>query len=262
MLAHSMGNVVAAEALHKAPGIVVKNYVASQAALAADVFQLNPDVTGKWDTILATTFAGQAFTVPFAKPVSTPNVYAYYYPNTRDPVYTKQPYPQIGNPYMQGIRGAAKWHNYINPNDWALGVWIYDQSQKPNGSIRPFTALTTRDYLYRHLTIMDVWGFWVDEPGSDNDHGIYIGAQADSPDSTYEIFSYCAQARSNPMGRQWNVGGPVSNKNQTNFSEFGDLHPGHSAQFQSSLCERWKYWYLLLSNCDIKHINNLGKVIE
>jgi len=162
---------------------------------------------------------------------------------------------------MDGIGGAKKWHNYFNPNDWALGLWVFNQSQKPAGVdlpsiLSPLELLTTRDYKYLHLVIMDQWGFWVDERGSANDHGLYF----DSPDSTYEIFSYCAQARSNPTGRQTQVGGPFST--QLNFSEFGDVHPGHSAQFLNSICERWKYWHMLLTSCDIKHINDLNQAIK
>ena len=251
MLAHSLGNVVAAEALHKASGTVVKNYVASQAALAADVFKLNTDVTSQWDTILSKTFTGQNFKVPSAKAVTTPNVYAYYYKNLRDPAYSKQQFPKMGKPYMDGIGGASKWHNYMNPDDWALGLWVFNQSQKPGHSVYPFSLISTRDYEYRHFVSVEQWNFWSDEQGGADDHGLYF----DSPNNTYEIFSYAAQARSNPTGRQGSVGGPFST--EKNFSAYGDKHPGHSAQFLYSICERWEYWNYLFNNCDIAHMKNL-----
>jgi hypothetical protein len=256
LIAHSLGNVVASEALHKASSTVVKNYVSSQAALAADVFKLNGDVTSQWDSILAKTFTGQSFQVPGAKAVTTPNVYAYYYKNTKEPAYSHQQFPQMGQPYMASIGGASKWHNYLNPDDWALGLWVFMQSQKPSHSVFPASILSTRDYEYRHFVMMDQWCFWSDEQGDADDHGLYFS----SPDNTYEVFSYCAQARSNPTGRQSGVGGPFSS--QLNFSEFGDLHPGHSAQFLYSICERWKYWHKLLNDCSAKHINNIEEETE
>jgi len=251
IMAHSMGNIVASEALHKASSVVVKNYVASQAAIPADVFKHNPDVTAQWATVMARTFTGHGLTVPGAKAVTTPNVYAYYYPNTRDFVYCTKQYPEIGKPYMTGSGGATNWHNYLNPDDWALGAWIYNQSRKPNTAMFSLSMFTSRDYSYKFFSGLDVWGFWTDEWGSASDHGLYFGTQGDSPDSTYEIFCYCAQARSNPTGRQSNVGGRFSNGTQSNFSEFGDLHPGHSSQFLYSICERWRYWDKLLDTCNI-----------
>ena len=258
LTAHSMGNVVASEALHKASKVVVKNYVASQAALAADVFKHNPDISNQWDQILAATFTGYGVKLPYAKKVVTPNVYAYYFADTREFGYCTKQYPEMGKPYMAGIGGAAKWHNYMNPHDWALGLWIYNQSQKPLSGVYTFSEYSARDYSYGyHDGLGRIWSFWVDEPGFSNDHGIYIGARGNSPDCTYEIFSYCAQARSNPTGRQWNVGGVFLNDNQLNLSDFGEFHPGHSAQFLQSICKRWTYWHDLLNSCKIKHIKDL-----
>lgn len=256
VMAHSMGNVVTSEALHKASGIVVKNYVASQAALPADVFRLNPDVTSQWAAILAKTLTGHGIVVPGAKPVSTPNVYAYYYPNGRADTYRLNADPQMGAPYMDGIQGAATWHNYFNPEDWALGLWVYNQSQKPNGSAWAFLAPPLPPYYYTYERGFDNrWGFVLrDDPLDIPVKGLY------TPKDTYEIFCYAAQARSNPTGRQLRVGGPFSF--EKNFSAFGDKHPGHSSQFLYSICERWGYWEKLLDDCKIDHIENLGKEHE
>ncbi|MEI6915982.1 MAG: alpha/beta hydrolase, partial [Armatimonadota bacterium] len=195
VMAHSMGNVVTSEALHKATRVVVKNYVASQSALAADVFKLNPDITNQWDEILAAAFIGYGVKLPFSTKVSTPNVYAYYFSDTREFSYCTKQYPEIGRPYMSGIGGAEKWRNYLNPGDWALGLWICNQSQKPTSNVTTFSSDSARDYSYRYTDGLRTWAFWADEPGSSNDHGLYFGARDKSPDCTYEIFSYCAQAR-------------------------------------------------------------------
>lgn len=245
VIAHSMGNVVTSEALHKAPGIVAKNYISSQAALAADVFKLNPDVTSQWATVLAHTFTGYGIAVPGARPVSTPNVYAYYYTNGRDDDYRRQQYPEMGEPFMQGVGGAEKWHNFLNPYDWALGAWIYNQSQKPNGN----GMLPGNNYEYAPV-FGGTWGFKKSNFGINNDRYLY------TPEDTYEIFCYCAQARSNATGRQSGVGGPFTA--QVNFAAFDDKHPGHSAQFLYSIARRWDYWDEVLKSCAIQHMRNLN----
>jgi len=246
MLAHSMGNIVASEALHKATTVLVKNYVASQAALAADVFKLNPDITGTWATVLANTMAGYNISLPVFTALVTPNVYSYYYDKGRTDIqYRKQQYPKMGKPYMAGVGGAANWRNYFNPNDWALGLWICDQYKKPNIG----TILQNR-YEYHGILLDDTWGFKRKSAGVFGDYNyLYL------PEDRYEIFSYCAQARSNPAGRQTNVGGPFETQN--NFADYGDKHPGHSAQFLESACERWKYWHKLMVDSTIAHINEL-----
>lgn len=245
VIAHSMGNVVTSEALHKASGIVAKNYISSQAALAADVFKLNPDVTSQWATVLAHTFTGYGIAVPGARAVSTPNVYAYYYTNGRDDDYRRQQYPEMGEPFMQGVGGAEKWHNFLNPYDWALGAWIYNQSQKPNGN----GMLPGNDYEYAPV-FGGTWGFKKSNFGINNDRYLYTS------EDTYEIFCYCAQARSNATGRQSGVGGPFTA--QVNFAAFDDKHPGHSAQFLYSIARRWDYWDEVLKSCAIQHMRNLN----
>ena len=246
VMAHSMGNIAASEAFHKATKIVAKNYVASQAALAADVFKLNEDITSLWSTVLTQTMIGYSISLPVLKDVVTPNVYAYYYEKGRtDLNYRKQQFPKIGMQYMTGIGGAANWCNYLNPADWALGLWICDQAKKPNG-VTPLQA----GYEYHSILLDSTWGF---KKFDDHIEGgfcyLYI------PDDTYEIFSYCAQARCRPTGRQNMVGGPF--KSQRNFSEYGDRHPGHSAQFLESICTRWHYWDRLLTDCKLAHIKYL-----
>jgi len=251
LLAHSMGNVVASEALHKASSVLVKNYVASQAALPADVFKLNPDITDKWLTIFSETTAGYVISLPSPKKCTTPNVYAYYYDKGRtDILYRKQQYPKKGNPYMAGIGGAAKWHNYLNPNDWALGLWVIDQAQKPNGEI-PFLER----YDYVQIWLDNTWVFKKITAGLLSGYNnLFL------PENRYEIFCYCAQAHSNPTGRQNNVGGPFVA--QKNFSAYGDKHPGHSAQFLESISDRWHYWNYILTDFGIRHIQDLEPKIN
>lgn len=62
------------------------------------------------------------------------------------------------------------------------------------------------------------------------------------PPNTYEIFAYCDEARCYALGAQANVGGVFSSGGQLNLDAaygFGNLHKGHSAQFNSDMNIAW-----------------------
>ena len=272
LVAHSMGNVVAAEALRKAPSPIVENYIASQGALAADVYRLNPDMTWRWPRILQETVPAKMFQkLPPLTPraVTTPNVYAFYPKDGRSDAVRLQQDPKVGEPYMRGARGAKNWFNYFNDNDWALGLWIFNQSLKPNGPDSAFLkALLGRTLALEYQTVWDQkfhvsyayerffdnrWGFYAKDARNDtNSRGLY------TPEDTYEIFSYCAQARCNPMGRQSNLGAQFVDEDgvdrQCDWHEYGSDHPGHSAQFRHTIATMFRFWKTLLTNCAISHI--------
>jgi len=274
LVAHSMGNVVAAEALRKAPSPVVKNYIASQGALAADVYRLNPDMTWRWPRILQETVPAKLLLkLPPLTPraVITPNVYAFYPKNGRSDAVRIQQDPKVGEPYMRGAKGAENWFNYFNKNDWALGLWIFNQSQKPNGpDYALLKALLGRTLALEYQSIWDQrfhrsytyecfpdkrWGFYLRDARNDtNSRNLY------TPEDTYEIFSYCAQARCNPTGRQSNLGAPFVDKDgkdrQCDWHEYGSDHPGHSAQFRHTIAMMFPFWKALLTDCKISHIPN------
>ena len=272
LVAHSMGNVVAAEALRKAPSPIVENYIASQGALAADVYRLNPDMTWRWPRILQETVPAKMFQkLPPLTPraVTTPNVYAFYPKDGRSDVVRLQQDPKVGEPYMCGARGAKNWFNYFNANDWALGLWIFNQSLKPNGPDSAFLkALLGRTLALEYQTVWDQefhvsyayerffdnrWGFYAKDARNDtNSRGLY------TPENTYEIFSYCAQARCNPMGRQSNLGaqfiGDKGKDRQCDWNAYGSDHPGHSAQFRHTIATMFPFWEALLADCMIRHL--------
>lgn len=111
MFAHSMGNVVAGEALRLAgTNILVHTYVASQAALPAHAYDS------------ATTVRE----IPWLLDEGTPNRYAHY--------------PTDGQPaYFASVSGAARYVNFFNTNDYALNKWTINQNLKPD---------ETESYLY------------------------------------------------------------------------------------------------------------------
>ncbi|HUA65491.1 MAG TPA: LamG-like jellyroll fold domain-containing protein [Alphaproteobacteria bacterium] len=106
LMAHSMGNVVAGEALKLAgSNQVVNTYVAMQGAIPAHCYDQIADFR----------------TIPLLLDSGTPDRYANY--------------PANGGPcYFDGIAGARDFINFYNPNDWALAAnhWQLDQDLKPD----------------------------------------------------------------------------------------------------------------------------------
>jgi hypothetical protein len=99
LMAHSMGNVVAGEALRRASQLV-KIYVAMQGAVPAHAYD-----------------------------PSTPDHTTYTPPDDHAHYYTS------GAPsYFSGACGAGDYVNFYNTNDYALGWWLFNQSKKPDDS--------------------------------------------------------------------------------------------------------------------------------
>lgn len=104
LMAHSMGNVVAGEAVRlAATNQVVNTYVAMQGAVAAH----------SYDPFTPT----RTITTPLDS--STPNRYAYYPTNG-------------GQCYFSTSAGAGTYVNFYNTNDFALDKWRLNQDLKPD----------------------------------------------------------------------------------------------------------------------------------
>lgn len=111
LMAHSMGNVVAGEALKLAgANQVVNTYIAMQGAVPSHCYDQIADFR----------------TVRLLLESGTPDRYANYPTNN-------------GPCYFDGTAGAGSYINFYNANDWALAAnhWQLDQDLKPD-----------RDYLY------------------------------------------------------------------------------------------------------------------
>jgi len=103
LIAHSMGNIVAGEALRIVTSNTVSHYVASQAAISSHMYDSS---------------VPNAFTSP------TPNVIAHYFSGAT---------PDI--PYLDSNRNrVSKMIRYFNPDDWALDWWIDNNIRKPDVS--------------------------------------------------------------------------------------------------------------------------------
>ena len=101
LMAHSMGNVVAGEALRLANSQAVNTYIAMQGAVPAHCYDAS--------TVNRTTF-------------SAPDRYAHYWTNSS---------PSFFNASI----GAGAYVNFYNTNDYALSWWNVDQNQKPDNGV-------------------------------------------------------------------------------------------------------------------------------
>jgi len=120
LMAHSMGNVVAGEALRLAGNNqVVNTYVAMQGAIASHAY----------DPTTPTRSLG-------IEDSGTPNCYANYW--------------TVGAPcYFNGINGASAFVNFYNTNDYALSLllWQLDQNSKPDS---PYGYNPYPGFFYRY----------------------------------------------------------------------------------------------------------------
>ncbi len=152
----------------------------------------------------------------------TPNRYAHYYTDS-SPCY------------FNGSAGAGTYVNFFNTNDWALTVtWQLDQNTKPDSG-------------YNYQSSIDTW--WR--------LGLVLNTELVFPQDTYELFSYCDEARCYALGAQADVGGafaagaqtdlqsvwpPDTYSSSTNYS----AHVWHSAEFRSDAASRWGFWNAVL----------------
>lgn len=106
VFAHSMGNVVAGEALKLAAQPLVATYVAMQAAIASHDYDSSMPIRH----------------IPVLADDGTPNLHANYW--------------TAGSPaYFNGVSGASRYINFYLPVDAALNQWQTDQNFKPANSI-------------------------------------------------------------------------------------------------------------------------------
>ena len=217
MMAHSMGNVVASEAL-RLKGLnpsrppVLDSYVASQAATVAHAYDaVNPE------------------TVESDFTTDTPEVYAHY--------------PLTGLPYFRGmtnavrkVAGVAAIWNFHNKDDYALTKWLINQDTKPDNG-------------WQYLRPSQEWRRTLDsgEP--------LLNLQF--PQNTYDIYAHMAEARSRALGAAerggYSVQGQIGfkiNLNGVPFSYSANDYE-HSAQFRSTILQRRTYWSQLLNSFGI-----------
>jgi hypothetical protein len=222
LYAHSMGNVVASEALRQMrANSSVHTYISAQAALSSHV----------WDN----TTPDMTFFTP-----TTPNVYGYHWKSS--PTSKPHQWQPEGRPsYMASVNmpSSTVFINHYNPLDWALSYvrWQLNQSLKPD-----------QGYHYDNVIPID--------PNGLRDQFWESPAQVLTfPNNRFEIFAFAAESRSFATGQQGATGGKFDTAKSVNLNgagfEFGDKHKGHSAQFRSTIQKRWTYWTKALEDMSI-----------
>jgi len=234
LMAHSMGNVVAGEALRLAGNSqVVNTYVASQAALPAHDY----DAT---------------VTTPYLLPFS------YWYPS--GPLWGagEQNYgPNTPNIYVNWLAtntaAVDRRINFYNQNDFALAMprWGFDQITKPD-YIPPNTQ-----YAYdfgRSGANSAPWNSFYTYPyvGGGN---TYIDIVTNL-NNHYRIFAYAAESRSTALGATPGIAGLIQNVDLTRTitpiwptdANNYQAHFWHSAEFRGDYWQQQGYWSELLGN--------------
>jgi hypothetical protein len=228
LIAHSMGNIVASEALRLANVIgvelpVVQGYIASQAASAAHAY----DATNPAYVLLS----------PLLR---TPEIYAHF--------------PRNGGtqPYFTGMKNAVqngRIVNYHNVQDFALsasGSWLANQSFKPDIGWYCLLVGTNTTHTY-----------W------EGSRPLALNGEEFNHDNTYTIFSYIAQAESKALGcaddNAHQIRGEINTSVDLHSAPFnlGSATYEHSAEFNSINMNRRAYWWQTLSTFSLT--NNLPK---
>jgi hypothetical protein len=221
LLAHSMGNVVAGEALRLAgSNQIVNTYIASQAAVPAHVYDSTS--TNLID------FTHKHPSYPF-NPANfgptTPNIY--------------------GNWLAGNSAAAGRRINFYNANDFALSpdAWCFNQELKPDdflGGYYTYFGSTNDPAPWNHFAFVPVGS------GPINlDIVTKIGDR-------YEAMAYAAESRSKAFGATAGVTGLSGSLNlmtiwptDTTGHNYAD-HLWHSAQFRTDTTQQWGYWRSLL----------------
>ena len=255
LLAHSMGNVVAGEALRIAgqsgAGQLVNSYVASQAAVPANCYDPAMLVSDPLSYSTDRTVSGATISGGSYGP-DTPEIYSSWLASASAAVPTKS--------------------NFFNVNDYALGYWQLDQVLKPD--IRGYVYYYANDDL---TTVQDLFqkSSYPDLPTAQsfiklhplNPNNIVSGGvtvvtvplqlgDATNVHGRYEIMAYAAEPRSLALGAVsdaaangvfavsqnlpavWRADSPGHNY---------ELHQWHSAEFRFTNPDQENYWNALLN---------------
>ncbi|MEI6197101.1 MAG: hypothetical protein WCS42_22525, partial [Verrucomicrobiota bacterium] len=242
LLAHSMGNVVAGEALRLAgTNQLVNTYIASQGAISAHTY----------DTSVTTPYL-----LPFSYRYPSGPLWAAgtlnHGPNTPD-IYVN---------WLAGNSGAVgRRINFYNENDFALATprWGFDQITKPD--------LSPGSYLYWFDgTPYDAVASYTQGSSDDNppwDHFFKGTSSGGAPleiaslNNRYEIFAYAAESRSTALGATPGIAGFFQNVDLTRtinpiwpspdpLNNDYRSHYWHSGQFRGDAAWQWGYWQNLL----------------
>ncbi|MBQ6472128.1 MAG: alpha/beta hydrolase, partial [Victivallales bacterium] len=239
VLAHSMGNVVAGEALRRYSGRSIFRYIASQAAVPAEAY----DSSWALSPYSAEIFPSFLF--------GTPDAFGHY--------HTGQP---PSPPYfLPNIGKCGRIDNFYNASDYALRAWGWNNFVKPHsdteGGTFAYSGSTSHyddsdlesNSFHRYHTytmpVDDGAGGITYQTHETIDQWYHLGDSYDSPAERYWAFAYVLQSRSKPLGKC-----PVALTGGVNLQGtcgFDDKHYSHSRQFRSSASDTRNYWLQVLN---------------
>lgn len=224
LLAHSMGNVVAGEALRlgasQATGAIVNTYVATQGAIPAHVYD------AACNNLIDYAHTNEKIPKVFRRTTwgyDTPNIY--------------------GDRLRDNSAAVGRRINYYNINDFALSEdsWCFNQEWKPDmfvGGSFGYTGTINDPSPWNH--------FWMSG---------YMSVNLDIVNNIqdlYQAMAFAAESRSKALGATPGV------NNMTRDQDLSKLWPPdlsnnnykahfwHSAQFRGACWGQWGYWNKLL----------------
>lgn len=212
VLAHSMGNVVAGEALRLGPDRMVHSYLAAQAAISAHMY--DAQITNYWSGW------------------KTPNIYAHYFSGT-----------DATRPYLaDNLRKARSLVRYYNPADFALGKWRLNNEFKP--------ARFSHYNYTGHINAYDSQSgdrFYYDRLFTRHDDRTLI-----FENDRYEIFAFCLPSRSLPLGAEpMSSHGFRYQINLSDNFHYNDQHYSHSREFRSNIINEWFLWKSVINHLSL-----------
>jgi len=227
LLAHSMGNIVAGEALRLAGNNQVANtYVASQSALPAHDY----DATVTTPYLLQFSYRYPSGLLWAAGTVNygpdAPNIY--------------------GNFLATNASAVGRRISFFNTSDFALAAprWCFDQITKPD-------YIPPNNFYYYAGSLSDSapWNLFYDSP--------ILGGAGTLVDivtnlnNHYKIMAYGAESHSTALGATPGITNVVNLNlttvwpTDTSGHNYGD-HFWHSAEFRGDCWQEWNYWNTLL----------------
>jgi hypothetical protein len=209
LIAHSMGNVVAGEAL-KLSGAnqVVNTYVAMQAATASHAYDPTTYVRTNDLNFLGIGYSSHA-----------PNYYASYYTN--------------GAPsYFNSTAGAGSYINFYNQQDYALSYWEVDEDFKPDDEAAYWYSGSNTKFYFGGIPGFG-GGTELDFPTAT----YQIFAYCDTA-FCYGLGEQAFVGGKFQTSQQVDLG--------TTFG-FGNSHADHSGEFNSDNMSRATFWHTLLT---------------
>jgi len=218
---HSLGNIVAGEAIHKYNGTYpIKTYIASQAAISGHAYC--QDVTP----------------LPSFAP-ETPRIFPYWY--TGDVTTTNRPYLE------SNTNKVTRMCNYFNPHDWVLDIWKFNTKTKPDDIIGYGFRYGGNTNSYNDSADMTNRFYRVPRIGATE--SFQVGTT--NLQERYAVFAYCLQSWCMPLGQAVNqaFSGTNLDLEADSLLKYDNEYYSHSKEFRSNIIDQEPYYEHIITDC-------------